>query len=404
MNQYMEARYLQEIESLRRDEEEQSKAAAAVLEVRRGSGSEDDSDYENEQIKCLEQKGGQNYFGSQSLLSQEIHATGGGLSQGLSQGTAAGVASVTEEEEDAVAGLSQVSMNTSVTFDSQRMVSHYGLLTQEEAPARTARMADISCTTINSSHGGFGTLLDAVSIFQSQELEQEEEKAKLFSDEAMKKDPIIVDSLNQRKNRGLPTGHEESQSSSLNAADSQSSSAKAASSPRKRKKLNTADDDSKNKKSKSTRTCSKNPNSRPSKKSNSSSIVARSSPENKAFDADEESSIFKRKKRNKDDPEQQKQQNLANRAADLAQRTINEPELAKRLLLSMALTRENPRSAPEILPGPGHVLPEGFFWAHYPPLEKGTFNAKLPSRCLILYHQSNFAYILYLISLEGQHG
>jgi hypothetical protein len=59
----------------------------------------------------------------------------------------------------------------------------------------------------------------------------------------------------------------------------------------------------------------------------------------------------------------------AKRAADLAERTISDPVIAKRLLLSMALVRENPRSVPDVLPGPGHVLQEGFFWAHYPPLE-----------------------------------
>jgi hypothetical protein len=59
----------------------------------------------------------------------------------------------------------------------------------------------------------------------------------------------------------------------------------------------------------------------------------------------------------------------AKRAADLAERTISDPVIAKRLLLSMALVRENPRTTPDVLPGPGHVLKEGFFWAHYPPLE-----------------------------------
>jgi hypothetical protein len=66
---------------------------------------------------------------------------------------------------------------------------------------------------------------------------------------------------------------------------------------------------------------------------------------------------------------QQAHQAEAKRAAELAERTISDPLIAKRLLLSMALVRENPRSAPDLLPGPGHVLQEGFFWAHYPPLE-----------------------------------
>jgi hypothetical protein len=60
------------------------------------------------------------------------------------------------------------------------------------------------------------------------------------------------------------------------------------------------------------------------------------------------------------------------RAAALAERIVTDPGLAKQLLLSMALVRENPRSAPETLPGPGHVLLDGFVWARYPPLENGT--------------------------------
>jgi hypothetical protein len=389
MNQHIEAEYLPENENLIREEEE-SQAAAAALGVLRDSGSEQDSDYEDEQIKCLEQKGGQNYFGPQSLLSQEIHATGGGLSQE----TATGAASV-EEEEDPMAGLSQVSMNTSVTFDSQKMVSHYGLLTQEDAPPRIARVTDISSTTMSSSHGGFGTLLDAVSIFQSQELEEEEEKAKIFSDEAMKKDPVIVGTLEKGTSGWLSTEQEDSQFSALNPTDiqvqlyamlsnSQSSSSGTTSSSRKRKQSNTACDDTKKSKSKPSRNRGKNP-----KNISSSSIVSPSSPKMTGSASDAAS---KKRKRN-DDAEQQIQQQLANRAADLAQRTINEPELAKRLLLSMALTRENPRSAPKTLPGPGHVLPEGFFWAHYPPLEQGAWHARFPSGCVMLsIHAAHIVY------------
>ncbi|KAG7364461.1 hypothetical protein IV203_037663 [Nitzschia inconspicua] len=62
-------------------------------------------------------------------------------------------------------------------------------------------------------------------------------------------------------------------------------------------------------------------------------------------------------------------QAAAIRAAALAERIVTDPGLAKQLLLSMALVRENPRSAPDTLPGPGHVLPDGFVWARYPPLE-----------------------------------
>jgi len=45
------------------------------------------------------------------------------------------------------------------------------------------------------------------------------------------------------------------------------------------------------------------------------------------------------------------------------------PEVAKQLLLNMALQRENPRSKPETLPPDGHVIPKNFFWGQYTPLE-----------------------------------
>ena len=62
----------------------------------------------------------------------------------------------------------------------------------------------------------------------------------------------------------------------------------------------------------------------------------------------------------------------AKRAAALAEQTVTDPDMAKRLLLSMALVRENPRTAPSSWPARGSVVPSGFFWAHYPPLEGGT--------------------------------
>jgi hypothetical protein len=64
-------------------------------------------------------------------------------------------------------------------------------------------------------------------------------------------------------------------------------------------------------------------------------------------------------------------QEIAKRAAALAEQTVADPEMAKKLLLSMALVRENPRMAPSTWPPRGALVPEGFFWAHYPPLEKG---------------------------------
>ena len=57
-----------------------------------------------------------------------------------------------------------------------------------------------------------------------------------------------------------------------------------------------------------------------------------------------------------------KAQAIAKKAAMIAERTISDPAIAKKILLSMALKRENPRSAPQVLPGEGHVIQEGFFW------------------------------------------
>jgi hypothetical protein len=73
----------------------------------------------------------------------------------------------------------------------------------------------------------------------------------------------------------------------------------------------------------------------------------------------------------KKDYEQRKAQEVAKRAAALAEQTVADPEMAKKLLLSMALVRENPRTLPSTWPPRGSVVPEGFFWAHYPPLEAG---------------------------------
>jgi len=76
-----------------------------------------------------------------------------------------------------------------------------------------------------------------------------------------------------------------------------------------------------------------------------------------------------RLRRERIEQEKEKAQATANRAAMIAERTISDPAIAKKLLLSMALARENPRSVPQTLRGKGHVVQEGFFWAHYPPLE-----------------------------------
>ena len=64
------------------------------------------------------------------------------------------------------------------------------------------------------------------------------------------------------------------------------------------------------------------------------------------------------------------QQDTARRAAEVAQRIMMEGDdgLSKRLLLSMALNRDSPRQPPSQYPEQG-AIPEGFVWAHYPPLE-----------------------------------
>lgn len=87
--------------------------------------------------------------------------------------------------------------------------------------------------------------------------------------------------------------------------------------------------------------------------------------------------VSKRKKRLQ---EEQEAQERAKRAATLAEQTVADPEMAKKLLLSMALVRENPRSSPETWPQTGSIVGEGFFWAHYPPLEIGKHSLVLRNR------------------------
>jgi hypothetical protein len=67
--------------------------------------------------------------------------------------------------------------------------------------------------------------------------------------------------------------------------------------------------------------------------------------------------------------ENKEQEETAKRASALAQRIMHgEDDLAQRLLLSMALHRDSPRQPPSQWPAEGPI-PEGFVWAHYPPLE-----------------------------------
>jgi hypothetical protein len=53
----------------------------------------------------------------------------------------------------------------------------------------------------------------------------------------------------------------------------------------------------------------------------------------------------------------------------MAEATINSPEIAKQLLLSMALVRTNPRTPASSYPPSSSVIKDGFFWGTFPPLE-----------------------------------
>lgn len=102
--------------------------------------------------------------------------------------------------------------------------------------------------------------------------------------------------------------------------------------------------------------------------------------------------------------QQEEQKTMAQKAAKLARRIRREEDLMNRLVLRMAVERENPRQKSNLiihakkgvvpginlhdpsqlqnvnknmmddltsalLPGRGHVLSTGFIWSHYPPLE-----------------------------------
>jgi hypothetical protein len=102
----------------------------------------------------------------------------------------------------------------------------------------------------------------------------------------------------------------------------------------------------------------------------------KSSPKSSSGDDDDDEGSPKKSRKSsatrKKESEQREAQEIAKRAAALAEQTVADPEMAKKLLLSMALVRENPRTLPSSWPVRGSEVPEGFFWAHYPPLEGGT--------------------------------
>lgn len=61
---------------------------------------------------------------------------------------------------------------------------------------------------------------------------------------------------------------------------------------------------------------------------------------------------------------------IANRAAELVRHMRVNRRVEKKLLLNMALTRENPRSTRSTYPAVGTVIHNGFYWAQFPPLEQ----------------------------------
>lgn len=407
---------------------------------------------EDEHIQHLERSGALNQVaGSQSILSQELcyhnshnnnKGEGGEEMGGFSQ-------------MSNMAGFSQTSLGTNGDgddgngeFDSQRMARKYGLLSQDPfaLPARSLTEPPLSQRSTAStrsnnnnnnnncwlpshqqqfpmslsqgSSGGdssanFGSLLDAVQLFQSQEAEVEklqlsQESTASSSSNNEYHDPFRTPTTPEEEIAASTASHNHrtrGSSSGGGQAGSKNNSSKRQSvglEGKKKTKKATSPSGKRGKKKTATplATNKKTNNSIPivlaaavkaavPVKISSSPALAPVPPKEVTPDAAAKPTPVTsnssggspcpnsattptplKKRKRKNDTEQQKQQHLAQRAAALAQRTINDADLAKRLLLSMALTRENPRSAPETLPGPGFSLPEGFFWAHYPPLEK----------------------------------
>lgn len=59
---------------------------------------------------------------------------------------------------------------------------------------------------------------------------------------------------------------------------------------------------------------------------------------------------------------------VAKQAAEIVEHIEKNPKVKKQLLLSMTLTRENPRSMPETNPPEGTIITKGFLWNAFPPL------------------------------------
>lgn len=170
---------------------------------------------------------------------------------------------------------------------------------------------DTTTTTANPSifreHEGFGSLLDAVAKITEQEASQEEL------------------SMNWQ-----PSPSTTSPPKTSSSETTSSTGTKTRKNSKKRKAAS----------------------SLPTTKSGSSSKQRKS----------EVQKLKERLRREKIEQENERAQAIAKKAAMIAERTITDPVIAKKLLLSMALARENPRSVPQALPGSGHVVQEGFFW------------------------------------------
>ena len=407
------------------------------------SSSQDNKDYisEDEHIQKLEESGALNQVaGSQSILSQELqdhqhslppaseeaepdnHSTNGSV--GLSQNSnldMSGFSQISIEHH-----FGDDSQKSETVFDSQKAARKYGLLSQDpfalpsrslnEPPLSQRSTASAESTSNHSllpppdsqgssnSESCFGSLLDAVQLFQSQEAE--EERLQLSQGSAIGRDhqDVKYASHGQKKRKtgklsSSSPGEENKRSDRGTSGQTSTAAPGAASTTRhdgngklpshRKPKLPLAKKNVNNSSVAKSQPMPSDFARSVSKNSLRNGIQApgRANAMNTAMNAvipQASSAVMKittsktaasngySKSRRKTDGDIAKQQKLAERAAALAQRTINDADLAKRLLLSMALTRENPRSAPEKLPGPGFVLPPGFFWAHYPPLEKGT--------------------------------
>jgi len=376
------------------DEDAEAPAVAALTSLS-GSSQESSGEYISEDdhhIHRLDRSGAlAQVAGSQSMLSQELSILG--------------AAATTKEEEEAIGGLSQMSdialsqesaASGGSDFDSQRVARKYGLLSQDPfaIPARSLAEQPVAQRSYGDpaspgagiqkalpdsqgSCGGeganFGSLLDAVSFVQSQEefqlTQESQELENSDSEENVDKSPQV--SPRKRQTRP-PSSRIKTKSRKMVDRDSSSldelvkKSTKKNAQPSPKKNVNQGPLQTKKK------AIFKNEPPPPAEDPTTLKKAAAKQPKtNKA------QPLEPKKRKRKDESEQIKLQRQAQRAAALAQRTINDADLAKRLLLSMALTRENPRSAPDTLPGPGFALPEGFFWAHYPPLEKGMIELSI---------------------------